>query len=252
MRIISKFKDFYDVVQDPSGKVWERESFFTPIPLIASYDNYRMQSLMKDFNSLLIINKTKSNPLTIKQQEYLSNLYHNTPYKTHKRYSYNPIEQIFFVLNICGKLYYFVKIIDKGKVKVYQFEEYRELYQQKERDFFYGRMTYDNWFQFYSNNTRTNKDILITLNTPLLILESDILNNRGQLLINPRLSNYNLQKIFNPYELYQEIDMFINNDMVKQENSDINMTDELKRDSKGMDEWSFKQIGPKQRKRKKI
>ncbi|MCK5018685.1 MAG: hypothetical protein KAS32_16610, partial [Candidatus Peribacteraceae bacterium] len=71
------------------------------------------------------------------------------------------------------------------------------------------------------------------------------------LTINPLLLSIGAQTVLNPWNTYMELDRYIGNDMVDSPLDSFEMSDELKRDSKGMDKWSFKQRGPKARKQKK-
>ena len=68
--------------------------------------------------------------------------------------------------------------------------------------------------------------------------------------INPRFADYKLQSVFDPWTAYQEIDMYLNNQLAVNMEPTLERSQELIRDSKGFDDWSFKQKGPKARKRK--
>lgn len=68
--------------------------------------------------------------------------------------------------------------------------------------------------------------------------------------LNILLGELNFQQTLDPYSAYQEIEMFLGTILVDNQDKNDIMSDELKRDSKGMDEYSFKQVGPKARKRK--
>ena len=70
-------------------------------------------------------------------------------------------------------------------------------------------------------------------------------------VVNPCMADYKLQNVFHPYEAHQAVDMFLGNELVMCTLKDFNMSDELMRDSKGMDKWSFRQKGPKKRKQRK-
>ena len=57
---------------------------------------------------------------------------------------------------------------------------------------------------------------------------------------NPILKDYGIQKIIDPFTIYQEIKFFLSNDLVEDPMKDFQITDDLKRDSKGFDKWSFR------------
>jgi len=64
------------------------------------------------------------------------------------------------------------------------------------------------------------------------------------LIINDRLNQYHFMSQVDPYTAYQEISMFIGNNLVKQIDPSVNFSDELKRDIHGFDKWSFRKIKP--------
>jgi hypothetical protein len=73
----------------------------------------------------------------------------------------------------------------------------------------------------------------------------------AKIFVNPLLSKYKFERVISPWEAAQRIERYLSNDLVKEPLNDFKMSDLLKRDSKGMDKWSFKQRGPKKRKIKK-
>jgi hypothetical protein len=91
-------------------------------------------------------------------------------------------------------------------------------------------------------------DIFINQKTPVFLLYRE--NREFWFDRSPILKDFGIQSIVDPWTAYQEIDRFLGNDLVNIDNKEFQMSDELKRDSKGMDDWSFKQMGPKKRKRK--
>lgn len=101
-----------------------------------------------------------------------------------------------------------------------------------------------------THNTTSVTDIFIEFDTPIFILRRKPLAGNHELLINPCLQDFGAQSIFDPWTAYQEIDMFLGNVLTNRENSSIVRSEELIRDSKGFDEWSFKQRGSKKRKRR--
>ena len=65
--------------------------------------------------------------------------------------------------------------------------------------------------------------------------------------INSRLNEYNFIQKFDPISCFQEIEMYIGNNLAKQVDPSVNFSDELKAEIAGFDEWSFR----KQSKKKK-
>lgn len=60
---------------------------------------------------------------------------------------------------------------------------------------------------------------------------------------NPRLSEFNFISIIDPVTAWQEIAMFLGNNMAKQIDPTVNFTDDMKRDIAGFDKWSFRKQG---------
>jgi hypothetical protein len=67
---------------------------------------------------------------------------------------------------------------------------------------------------------------------------------------NPCLKEVGFARLVDPYTAFQEINMFLGNNMVDQFNPSIGRTDNEIRDSKGMNEWSFRSPSPGKKKRK--
>jgi len=73
----------------------------------------------------------------------------------------------------------------------------------------------------------------VTLNAPVLLLYTD--SNSLNLVVNPELNKFNFAKMVEPYMAYQEIDMFLGNNLANQEDPNAHLTDELKVHYKGFD-----------------
>ena len=80
----------------------------------------------------------------------------------------------------------------------------------------------------------------IKLSTPVFLLEKDRPYQRVQLVKNPILKDYDFASVVGPYEAYQEISVFLGNELSSQMDPNLDRTDKDIRDSKGFDDWSFK------------
>jgi hypothetical protein len=90
-----------------------------------------------------------------------------------------------------------------------------------------GKAISDNLFRHY--------------NTPAIAISGiRDCNNYYNLTINPKLSDYNFQIKFDPCSAFQEIAMYLGNNLAKQNDPSIDFSDELKRDIAGFDNWSFR------------
>jgi hypothetical protein len=119
------------------------------------------------------------------------------------------------------------------------------------------------WDEFLSSRSfNIPVDLFLKLQAPVFILDSSR-NKHGYRLgkeltlhVNPRLNQFDFAKIIDPYTAYQELDLYLGNDMAIQMNPDTFRTQEMIRDSKGFDNWSFKRHKeeskkPRKKKRKK-
>lgn len=81
---------------------------------------------------------------------------------------------------------------------------------------------------------------------PILLADYEGYNPR--LTINPRLNEYNFITQVDPIAAFQELAMFVGNNLVDQKDPNPKLSDDIKRDIHGFNSWSFR----KQGKRSKI
>jgi hypothetical protein len=65
----------------------------------------------------------------------------------------------------------------------------------------------------------------------------------ARIVVNPSMHALGLQRYYPAAQSWQMIDMFLGNELAKQEDP-APLSDDLRRDSKGFDEWSFKNPSP--------
>lgn len=82
-------------------------------------------------------------------------------------------------------------------------------------------------------------EVFVELGVPYFALEENY--SKGIVLtLNPRLLTYGFQRLVDPYTAYQQVSMFVGNNLVKQMDPNINITNNDRRDSAGFDKWSFR------------
>lgn len=111
-------------------------------------------------------------------------------------------------------------------------------------------LTYKSWTEFVKRYPRRQIDAepFRLFNAPVFEVFGSF--SRIKVVVNPYLKGRNFACQVDPYTAFQELSLFIGNDLVEQMDPNIERTDEMIRDSKGMDEWSFRKMG-KNSKRKK-
>lgn len=270
MRIISQFKDYYDNMivhgSDPNI-VYMRKT-----EVIEDVNDLKFKILDKG------ILKNKNNysihipcHLIIKRnpRKYLQS--YNVIFD-----KFLPTYSLWF----CGKIYHFfefdgVMFYDLSKLSSYitsdefqreitdiNFPELKHIdkdlieenFNQKNIGFYSelgsSVLGYDSW-EFAKNN-RYIKDqnqidkVFIEINSPYFVDKDVPMYTRARrsniLIINPNLKQYNFEKIIDPMTAYQEISMFVGNQLAKQKDPDPINTggDKILASEKGFDQWSFR------------
>ena len=70
-------------------------------------------------------------------------------------------------------------------------------------------------------------------------------------ILNPELRELGFASFVDPFTAYQEIDMYLGNNLVKADDASINRTNDLIRDSKGFDKNSFRNTVPSTKKQRR-
>jgi len=94
-----------------------------------------------------------------------------------------------------------------------------------------------------------SSEIHLQLATPIIFLYQDTTPLRGEgrifAITNPRLANFNFQSIFEPFACYQEIAMYLANQLAKPDIAPLRTgDDETIARAKGFDEKSFRTAAP--------
>ena len=105
----------------------------------------------------------------------------------------------------------------------------------------YGkRLTFHDWNKMIEEiGSKRFDDIFIEMKAPIFVCEYD--NHACNLVINPLLSKLSFQKIKSPTEAFQEISMYLGNQLAVQNDPSSVISDDILRDKKGFDKWSFRQ-----------
>jgi len=90
-------------------------------------------------------------------------------------------------------------------------------------------------------------DVFIQLGIPVFKVEYVAANNNNRNIIdkirctlNPYLKADQFQKVKDPTEAFQEISMYLGNELARQRDPTSTISDEIMRDKKGFDKWSFR------------
>jgi len=238
MLIISKNnrKDYYDGVAGSTGIdktiVYEREEKELTKKEVPIFFVHGIDSWQKNKNSA-----------------FINFRYHNLK----KEFQKDIPLMTYFIIGFCGKLYVGWKL-------------YYEISREYIKDVI-TEITYDEkyissmidnsgWRGNFSDNLNEIKnfdalDIFRKYYTPIFVFDSDynitsIPNNgryrnmNSKFFINPILKNYEFYKIFDSFQAFQEIQMFISGVLGSNEKNVIEVEDKYKITQYGFDKWSFR------------
>lgn len=229
MRIYSKEKDYYDFFQEEDGIVWHR----------------------KNLNQIQLAPNT---------EKFIKDLYGEMP----RRYSiepYNmdipsPVQCESILMFFCGEVYTYYRLWRGYDLKP-TFIMARTPNQLKdivENRFKVNNVRWSSWRNTFSDEAmedflrmvETYKkriyDIHIEHQVPYFMISNvDYLRKLSiEIKFIPLLKDFSFQSIVDPFTAYQKILFFMSNDLVSEPLNDFKMSDDLKRDSKGFDKWSFR------------
>jgi len=228
VKIYSKFTDYYDYVTGYHSEtpVWKR-----------------INSEHRDRDEWHMLNMKKE---TI---AYIDNMFYDMEslYLGNNNYDSNPdVRKRMFIVG--GKAYrYYAEILEYFKESAVKYRDkdsmiktIRNKYRVKQNTGtgrYYRKDTTLNdeqWNKKYWDNPR-NIDIHLELESPLIVISSYNAAFSGQTLtINPNLKRMGFT-VLNPYQVYQDIEMLLGNQMVSQVDSSIPRTDKQKIQAHGMD-----------------
>ena len=243
MRIISKFHDYYDGLNDGSDQehVWRREtsSFLVEQDDPFFFDRDWELSIYYQMAPLFVPNAT---PRYSKSGTFL-------------RFDHDEYRRS--LLFFCGQVFPLVILAD---AVCWTFEEFetqidlpnRPFNKQWERD---RKSVYANARKMFSLDSLPARYTTLNLRhkCPVLLLdiqEQDLGPTRERhnyqdlyrvrITLNPRLADLKFQRVVPPYETFQRIEMYLYNELAEQVDPPVEISDEQRRDAHGFDKFSFR------------
>ena len=256
MHIISKYKDYYDGVAGSVGI--DKTCRYMREPRYVSYD----------FKDISHINgwQARYHLPTFKSDD--AGRWYKHPKGKADYYNY-------FIIGFCGKLYIGYYFKWKGTKEYYSNPEGTDDVELITYD---PKKIIDLTFNFKKNDSDTKKAIAefkstwdaihktdaieifrefkapVFVNDPNCQLNKEIAYTTEQAnewhptQVNPTLKTYQFAKIFEPYMAFQELSMFIGSVLVNPENNMVEVADEYRMASRGLDKTSFRQDTPGRKK----
>lgn len=261
MKIIDKRRDYYDGVMPYSDEpVYVRkESKF-----ILDGDMFRVAKTHKNVKSVDYPFPIHSDNVT-----RLIEMFRDIPRPSSVTKHPNNMFRPYSMIGFCGMVYIIYHYIDATEYKPEIFsaptpstfvKKWNTKYPtdtikedgEKYRFVFHGskftNKNLDKWYHEHGNQPMF-KELHQIFESPVWSLHYQ--NREYHLTVNPNLDSIGFQTVVDPWNAFISIERYVGNDLAVDPLANFKMSDVEKRDSKGMDKWSFKQIGPKARKRKK-
>lgn len=114
----------------------------------------------------------------------------------------------------------------------------------------YSNLNHRTWKRFLSEGSLdVPVDAFIAVKSPVFLVKT--VGSSTYLEVNPMLNKLSFASQVDPYTAFQEISMYIGNELVMQMDPNLDRTDDMIRDSKGFNEWSFRRHKDENKKRKK-
>ena len=230
MKIISKFKDYYDTV---SHQYLDKEILYL-----------REQKLLD------ISSKDSKKLPTVGKNIYSH--YHHMRLK-------NDFEIDAEIIGFCGTLYplIIIKTLITDELNIfYNFNDLKTFVTQMKISFIDGKIRWswrDYDFDYLSEykrffeNKEKNEELektFVTHQTPCFLYR-EVDNRKRVITMNPMLKKYDFMKVKDPYLAHTEIYQFITGILNQPTRPMVQLSDKDKIHKHGFDKWSFRQKGPK-------
>lgn len=267
MRIISKFHDFYDISLShgyDSDIIFDRkESEFT------QFGNYSEDEIRRDFYVGAGELRNIIDPLFLLLKEFPTCFYVTTPNKSKKRGRYIYVDPL--IVGFCGKIYpcfyYCGDIYYDLNSFIFRISEERLAIEQISREDLRNSTTSKNTLcKIYKKEIFTEKNwkkikssaddikfenVFISLKIPCFSL--DFFRARGYVFRkNPKLGDLCFHQVKNPFQCFQDISMFLGNQLVSSKDAPQNIPDDILRDEKGFNKWSFRRHKDEKKKKSQL
>lgn len=199
-------------------------------------------------------------PKIFERRKYLYTRDNESPiYKLHnyrpkKKFRTEIPHSAYFVVGFCGKLYPGFKLYRLGEQQSFgEFEVNTEYLYNQDRmielfePWFWGSPIVDG-LKYVKDYDPI--ELFRELNTPCFVYDADYkrtyldpqrhITDKSKFFINPLLKEYEFYKIFDSFQAFQEIQMFLGGVLGNREKDIVEVADKYKIAQHGFDKWSFR------------
>jgi len=266
MIIHSKFNDYYDGVAaryyDKADRRYIRKSKHEQVEISSEIEHFMSSSISvggwRRYNETYVTESfAKKHQLSYDKNK----LKYDKSLHSYKGFPMVELDIRYTLVGFCGKLYPVVRIRQDYQFcaydtfKTFKVDQLDELYVSsgwKNSEFEKKNLDIaDNHRLERLNNSKEVRDLFIGNNTPCFKLYTE--NYKNHIEIDCCLKDFGFQSFFDPFATYQEIDMYIGNDLLDLSTPEMPVGgDVVVAESKGYDKHSFRQEkGTKKRKKKR-
>ena len=247
MKIVGNTKDYYDCMMSLDR---EREPLYVRKKHSYYIDNNRITPDLDNENRMVskeIYSVAPKLVSLIREMPYIEHADHN----------------IKMIIGFCGRLYpaywegrwsysleeVIANVEQWGPLRHKKKNALASLRQEKPPTYA-SNLNERTWNKFYTETLAPHQSdkFFRELNSPVFLITQRVWTC---LRVNPILSDYGFQKIKNNFDAYQDISMYLSNNLANTMDPNPVVTDELKAHAHGFNEWSFRRHKTEDRKFKK-
>lgn len=233
MRILSKFKDYYDsalAFGEDATLIYKRVEFIIPLNKL-------------DIDWLKELRKKEPNVSRHTEYNGLS-----------RGHRFEDISES-FIIGFCGKLYpcIHLKISASKEVYAYSYDEVISfLKKYKLHKTLEDFEEDDNWFwnskknliDFFNLKADDFQKFFLESKTPVFKIDFNggKRENEPRVILNPQLDEVSFVRVIDPFTAYQELSMYIGGVLGINEPETIEISDKMMRQKKGFNNISFKKV----------
>lgn len=249
MRIISKFKDYYDcgmswgqdssliylrIPQEKEGEVYvaspELEHFWDRSK--APSQEYVIGFCGKVYGCIAQLNRVKKEKFIFGRSEKVIELVE------HHCYNIEDVDR------------HVEKFYDDEQKEVYYSSGKRSKFRNSynytvmRKDYTNRRLACEDFFSFFEEKRNSYFHHFVDNKAPIFVQYEKTKYEKNRVVINEQLSKFNFAKLFDPVIAYQELSMFVGG-MASPEKTIPNISDADLIEAKGFDGWSFRKMPSK-------
>lgn len=242
MKIVSSFRDYYD---NAVGYDSDHTRIYVRDTTRVDYKKGRENGIKKVAEFLEEVSQLQE---TFRMEDQIEHRIIGFCGKLHLMHSFQEVHYLSSEYDQCCESYLAIARADPANRILISSSRYmRKRFRWPDEN---GRKSYRECLKMHAGLMMSDQPFL-ELDAPCFMMCLNRERHRkaaAEMTINPQLRDLRFQRVLDPYRAYQEIDMYIGNQLAKQNDPPSEFTDALKAHAYGFDEWSFRNYSPGPRK----